>query len=169
MALRPLVPSSSFVHPRALVVGDVALGERCSVWPMAVLRADVAPIRVGDDCNFQDGVVGHADPGFPLVVGNRVTCGHGAIVHGCTLEDDVLVGMRATVLNGAHVGAGSLIAAGAVVTEGARIPPGSLVVGIPGKVVRQDPGLVERTRANALRYSELAARYLKGGEFEEHR
>ncbi|HWG89263.1 MAG TPA: gamma carbonic anhydrase family protein, partial [Candidatus Thermoplasmatota archaeon] len=164
MPARPVVPDSCFVHSRALVVGDVVLGERTSVWPMAVLRGDIAPLRIGDDCNFQEGAVCHADPGAPLTVGNRVTVGHGGILHGCTVEDDVLIGMRATVLNGAHIGAGSLIAAGAVVTEGTKVPPGSLVVGLPGKVLRQDPALVERTRGNALRYVELAKRY-KAGEF----
>lgn len=169
MRPRPVVPTSCYIHPRALVLGDVVLGERTSVWPMAVLRADIAPIRVGDDCNFQDGSIAHADPGADLTVGNRVTVGHGAILHGCTVEDDVLVGMRATVLNRARIGAGSLIGAGAVVKEDMIVPPGSVVLGVPGKVARQDPDLWQVTRGNALRYAELAQAYKKGDLGEEWR
>jgi carbonic anhydrase/acetyltransferase-like protein (isoleucine patch superfamily) len=123
-----------YIHPLAFVCGDVTLGEDASVWPFAVLRGDSDAIVVGAASNVQDGAVLHADPGFPCTVGARVTIGHRAVVHGCTVEDDALVGMGAIVLNGAVIGAGSLIGAGAVVREGQVIPPGSVVLGVPARV-----------------------------------
>jgi len=132
----PVLAPSTVVLPGATVVGDVRLGERVGVWYAAVLRGDDAPVTVGDDTNLQDGVIVHADPGFPARIGARVTVGHGAVVHGATVDDDCLVGMRATLLNGARIGAGSLVAAGAVVLEGTEVPPGSLVAGVPAKVRR---------------------------------
>jgi len=132
----PSVDAASFIAPGAVVVGDVTLGQRTSVWYASVLRAEGGRIVVGDDVNIQDGCILHADPGFPTLIGDRVSLGHGAIVHGATVEDDVLIGMRATVLNGAHIGAGSLIAAGSVVRPGASIPPGSMVAGVPAEVRR---------------------------------
>jgi carbonic anhydrase/acetyltransferase-like protein (isoleucine patch superfamily) len=119
-----------------VIIGAVTLGEGTSVWYGCVLRADGGTITVGRDVNIQDGSILHADPGFPAVLGDRVSLGHGAIVHGATVEDDVLIGMRATVLNGAVIGAGSLIAAGALVRPGTVVPPGSLVAGVPGQVRR---------------------------------
>lgn len=134
---QPRLGEDSFVAPGAVVVGDVLLGDNSSVWYGSVIRGDDETISIGSDCNVQDGCVLHADPGFPVQVGDRVSLGHGAIVHGCTLEDDVLVGMNAVVLNGASVGSGSVIAAGAVVTPGTAIPENSLVAGVPGKVRRE--------------------------------
>ena len=131
----PIDPTS-FIHPLAFVCGDASLGARASVWPFAVVRADSDRIAIGDDSNVQDGAILHADPGVPCTVGARVTIGHRAIVHGATIEDDCLVGMGAVVLNGARVGAGSIIGAGAVVREGMDGPAGSLVLGVPGRVVR---------------------------------
>src|SRR5262249_26527210 len=128
---------TAFIHPDAVVVGDVSLGARVSVWPTAVLRADSDVIVIGDDSNVQDGTVVHADEGIPTHIGKRVGIGHRAIVHGSTVEDDVLIAMGAILLNGSHIGTGSIIGAGALVTEGKRIPPNSLVVGIPGRVVRE--------------------------------
>lgn len=132
----PDVAAALFVAPGAVVVGDVTLGSGTSVWYACVLRGDGGSITVGDDVNIQDGCVLHADPGFPAVVGDRVSIGHGAVVHGAVIEDDVLVGMRATVLNGARIGAGSLVAAGAVVRPGTVVPPGSMVAGVPAQVRR---------------------------------
>ncbi|MCX4751507.1 gamma carbonic anhydrase family protein [Kitasatospora sp. NBC_01287] len=132
----PRVDPTAFVAPTAVVVGAVRLGPRASVWYQAVLRGDAEEIAVGADSNIQDNCTLHADPGFPLVVGERVTVGHNAVLHGCAVEDDVLVGMGARVLNGARIGRGSLVAAGAVVTQGAVVPPGSLVAGVPAKVRR---------------------------------
>ncbi|MFG2825740.1 gamma carbonic anhydrase family protein [Kitasatospora sp. NPDC048365] len=134
--LEPEIDPSAFVAPTAVVIGAVRLGPRASVWYQAVLRGDAEAIAIGADSNVQDNCTVHADPGFPVRVGDRVTVGHNAVLHGCTVEDDVLVGMGARVLNGARVGTGSLIAAGTVVPQGADIPAGSLVAGVPGKVKR---------------------------------
>ena len=154
-----------FVHPLAVVLGDVTLGPRVSIWPTAVVRADGDSIAIGAESNVQDGAVLHTDPGLPMRIGARVAIGHRAIVHGATVEDDVLIGMGAIVLNGAHVGRGSLVAAGAVVREGQRIPAHSLVVGVPGRVLRET---TEEERARIARtvaaYLGLQARH-RGGEF----
>ncbi|HVX45897.1 MAG TPA: gamma carbonic anhydrase family protein [Mycobacteriales bacterium] len=132
----PRIAGDAVVLPGAMVIGDVRLGARSSVWYGTVLRADDAPISIGADSNVQDGSVVHADPGFSAAVGDRVTIGHGAIVHGATIEDGCLIGMRAVILNGARIGRGSVIAAGSVVREGQQIPPGSLAAGIPAQVKR---------------------------------
>lgn len=155
--------AAPFIHPAATVVGDVHLAEDTSVWPTAVIRGDTERITVGARSNVQDGAVIHADPGVPTTIGADCVIGHRAIVHGTTLEDGVLVGMGAILLNRVRVGTGSVIAAGAVVLEGTEVPAGSLVVGVPGKVVRalseeQRAGIV----ANAGRYVELARRHLAG-------
>lgn len=134
---RPEISPEAFIASASVVVGRVRIGARSSVWYGSVLRGDDAEIVVGEDSNIQDLSLLHADPGFPAIVGDRVTVGHRAIVHGATVEDDVLVGMGAILLNGAVIGSGSVVAAGAVVTPGTEVPPGSLVAGIPGKVVRE--------------------------------
>lgn len=157
------IAASAFIHPDAVVHGDVHLGDQSSVWPTAVIRGDVERIVIGARSNVQDGAVVHADPGVPTVIGADCVIGHRAIVHGSTLEDGVLVGMGAILLNGVHVERGSVIAAGAVVTEGQRVPAGSLVVGVPGRVVRT----LDATRqaaivANAARYVALAQAYRAG-------
>lgn len=133
----PEVDDSAWIAPNATVIGRVQLAAEVSVWYSAVVRADLEAISIGARTNIQDGCVLHADPGFPLTVGTGVSVGHNAILHGCTIGDDVLVGMGATVLNGAVIGAGCLIAANALIPEGAHIPPGSLVAGVPGKVRRE--------------------------------
>jgi carbonic anhydrase/acetyltransferase-like protein (isoleucine patch superfamily) len=133
----PQVAADAWVAPGAVLVGDVTLQAGASVWYGAVLRADNAPIVIGRDSNLQDNVSAHVDPGSPLTVGDRVSVGHNAVLHGCTIDDDVLIGMSATVMNGAHIGTGSLIAAGAVVTQGMVVPPHSLVAGVPAKVRRE--------------------------------
>lgn len=123
-----------YKSPQALISGRVKLGPDANIWHFAVLRGDEAPISVGRASNIQDGCILHADAAWPLTIGSGVTVGHRAVVHGCTVEDDVLIGMGAIVLNGAHIGQGSIIGAGAVVLEGTEIPPHSLVVGVPAKV-----------------------------------
>lgn len=133
----PEVHERAWVAPTATLVGGVRLGAGSSVWFGAVLRADSDDITVGTGSNLQDGVVVHVDAGLPVRVGDRVTVGHGAVLHGCTVEDDCLVGMGATVLNGVTVGRGSLVAAGAVLLEGTVVPAGSLVAGVPGRVRRE--------------------------------
>ncbi|WP_129312163.1 gamma carbonic anhydrase family protein [Streptomyces sp. L2] len=133
----PRIDPEAFVAPTASVIGDVTLGAGASVWYGAVVRGDVERIVVGADANVQDNVTLHADPGFPVSVGERVSIGHNAVVHGATVEDDCLIGMGATVLNGAVIGAGSLVAAQALVPQGMVVPAGSLVAGVPAKVRRE--------------------------------
>lgn len=130
------IDPDAYVAPGAWVMGDVTLGPRASVWYGAVLRGDMDRIVVGEDTNLQDGTIVHVDEGRPALIGARVGVGHRAIVHGCTVEDDCLIGMGSVLLNGVVVCAGSVVAAGAVVREGMVVPPGSLVAGVPGKVVR---------------------------------
>jgi carbonic anhydrase/acetyltransferase-like protein (isoleucine patch superfamily) len=147
----------------------VTLGAGASVWPKAVIRADSAPIIIGESSNVQDGVVIHVDPGLPCTIGARVAIGHRAIVHGATVEDDCLIAMGAIVLNHVVVGRGSLIGAGAVCREGMVIPPNSLVLGVPGRVVRAtDETLRERTAHAVAAYLDLAQRHRRG-EFPQHR
>ena len=156
--LVPEVREGAWVASSAELVGAVRVGPGASVWYGSVLRADGDRVVVGEDSNIQDGCVLHADPGLPVLVGSRVSVGHRAVLHGCVVEDEVLVGMGAIVLNGARVGAGSLIAAGAVVLEGADIPAGSLVAGVPGKVRRPVTSAERDSIAgNARRYLDLAA------------
>ncbi|MER7838009.1 gamma carbonic anhydrase family protein [Streptomyces sp. NPDC096040] len=153
----PKIEDDVFVAPTASVIGDVTLKAGASVWYGAVVRGDVERIVVGAQANVQDNVTLHADPGFPVRVGERVSIGHNAVVHGATVEDDCLVGMGATVLNGAVIGAGSLVAAQALVPQGMVVPAGSLVAGVPAKVRRE---LSEEERQgvtlNGTLYAELA-------------
>ena len=149
----PNVHETSWIAPKATVIGRVTLGEQVGIWYNAVLRGDMDSITVGDRTNIQYGCVLHADPNTPLVVGSGVSVGHNAILHGCTIGDDVLVGMGATVLNGAKVGSGSLIAANALIPQGAEIPPGSMVAGVPGKVRRTlTEAELDNIRLNAAVY-----------------
>jgi carbonic anhydrase/acetyltransferase-like protein (isoleucine patch superfamily) len=154
----PQISDSAFVAPNATLVGQVTLGENTSIFYGAVLRADVDSITIGQGSNLQDNVSVHCDEGFPTSVGSGVSVGHGAVLHGCTVEDDCLIGMSATVLNGAVIGTGSLVAAGAVVLEGTIVPPGSLVAGVPAKVRRElsDDEKVG-VRQNATHYLDIAA------------
>lgn len=133
----PTAAATAWVADTARVVGSVHLDELVSVWWSAVLRGDGDTVHVGARTNLQEGCVLHADPGFPLRIGAGVSVGHAAVLHGCTVEDDVLVGMGAVVMNGARIGSGSMIGAGALVSPGTVVPPGSLVVGTPGKVRRE--------------------------------
>uniref|UniRef100_A0AAU2VZQ1 Gamma carbonic anhydrase family protein n=1 Tax=Streptomyces sp. NBC_00008 TaxID=2903610 RepID=A0AAU2VZQ1_9ACTN len=153
----PDIDPSAFTAPTSVVIGEVTMAAGSSVWYHAVLRADCGPIVIGAGSNIQDNCSVHADPGFPVTVGERVSVGHNAVLHGCTVEDDVLIGMGATVLNGAHIGTGSLIAAQALVPQGMRVPPGSLVAGVPAKVKRQlTEEELDGVKFNAVGYVELA-------------
>lgn len=156
----PQVDDGVWLAPTSTLIGRVTLGAGSSVFFGAVLRGDAADIVVGQRSNLQDNVVVHADPGYPARVGDGVSVGHGAVLHGCTVGDDSLIGMNATVLNGAAIGANCLIAAGTVVLEGTVVPEGSLVAGVPGKV-RRDLTEDEREgiRANARHYIELSRQY----------
>lgn len=153
-------PRSTFIFPHATVVGDVTLGENCSVWFGAVLRADENPIVIGDDTNIQDNAVIHTNLTTPTLVGKGVTIGHGAILHSCTVGDNSLIGMGAIILDGAVIGKNCIIGAGALVTGRTVIPDNSLVVGSPAKVKRQvTHEEVESNRRNALAYKLRKERY----------
>lgn len=161
----PSIAPGAFTASTSVVIGDVTMAEGSSVWYHTVLRADCGPIVLGADTNIQDNCTVHVDPGFPVTVGARVSVGHNAVLHGCTVEDDVLVGMGATVLNGAHIGAGSLIAAQALVPQGMRVPPGSLVAGVPAKVRRElTDEEREGIKLNAAMYLELAKGHREASE-----
>ncbi|MGW3650097.1 gamma carbonic anhydrase family protein [Streptomyces sp. NPDC000878] len=153
----PKVDEEAFVAPTSTVIGDVTLEAGASVWYGAVLRGDVERISVGADSNIQDNCTLHADPGFPVTIGERVSVGHNAVVHGATVEDDCLIGMGATVLNGAVIGTGSLVAAQALVPQGMQIPPGSLVAGVPAKVRRNLTDEEQQgVTLNGTHYAQLA-------------
>ena len=164
---RPSVAGTAFVAPGAVLIGRVTIGAEASVWYGAVLRADRETVSVGERSNVQDGCVLHADPGVPLSVGADVTIGHNATLHGCTIEDLVLIGMGAIALNGARVGRYSIIAAGTVLTEGQQVPAGVLVAGVPGKV-RRDLSEAERAaiERNAATYLELSQLHRRGEAHE---
>ena len=160
----PQIHSSAFVAGNATVIGDVQLGEESSVWYQCVLRADINRIVIGRGSNIQDGAVVHLADEFGVEVGEYVTVGHKAILHACTIGDEVLVGMNAVVLDGAEIGARSIIGAGALVTGGKKFPPGSLILGSPAKVVRElsvedQAGI----RVWADRYVQLSREYLRRG------
>jgi carbonic anhydrase/acetyltransferase-like protein (isoleucine patch superfamily) len=161
----PDLTRAAFVAPGADVIGDVVLGEDSSIWYQCTVRGDLNWIRIGRRTNIQDGSVIHVDsPSWPVKVGNEVTVGHRAILHGCTIEDLCLIGMGAVLLNDVVVGTGSLIAAGSVVLEGREIPPGSLVAGVPAKVLRQlGSDDIERFRESASHYVELAHEHAHRG------
>jgi carbonic anhydrase/acetyltransferase-like protein (isoleucine patch superfamily) len=158
--VEPSFGPGAWAAPSADLIGDVRLGARASVWFGAVLRGDNTPLILGDDTNFQDGAIGHSDAGFPLTIGARVTVGHQAILHGCTVADDCLIGMGARILNGAVIEPECIVGAGALVTEGKHFERGSLIVGAPARVVRQVTQ-EERAllRASAQHYAEKAQRY----------
>lgn len=154
----PSVADTAWVAPNATLAGRVTLADRASVFYGAVLRADMDSISIGVESNLQDNVTVHCDAGLPTTVGSGVSVGHGAILHGCTVEDNCLIGMGATILNRAVIGTGSLVAAGAVVLEGTIIPPGSLVAGVPAKVRRAlDESEIASIRVNAEHYLTMSA------------
>ena len=149
-----------WIAPTAAVIGKVKLGKKASIWWHAVLRGDNEPITIGEGTNIQDGTVIHTDPGFPVVIGQRVTVGHMAMIHGCTIGDGALIGINAVVLNGAKVGKNCLIAAKTLVTEGMEIPDNSLAVGAPARVIREvTPDNIERMQHGAEVYIERARLY----------
>jgi carbonic anhydrase/acetyltransferase-like protein (isoleucine patch superfamily) len=157
----PQLGEGAWVAPSADLIGDVRLGKRCSVWFGSVIRADNTPIVLGDESNFQDGAIGHSDPGAPLTIGARVTVGHQAILHGCTVEDEALIGMGARILNGAVIGAQCIVGAGALVTEGKTFEDRSLIVGSPARAVRRlSDEQVAMLKMSAAHYAEKAARYV---------
>ena len=155
---------SVFAHPTAVSTGNVRVGRGSSLWPHCALRGDFDSIAVGEFTSIQDCCVLHAAPGRPVKVGSYVTVGHGAVLHGCTVEDGCVIGINAVVLDGAVVGQGTIVAAGAVVKMGEKVPAGSFVAGVPGSVKPGKPGQEQTNRAGALSYSILAKTYLEGKE-----
>lgn len=164
MGIRPQLSDGVYIAPGARVIGRVTLEADVSVWFNAVLRADASSIRVGSGTNIQDLSLVHCDEGLPTVIGRNCTIGHACIVHGCTIGDNVLVGMGTTILNGARIGENSLIGAGSLITEGKEFPPGSVIMGRPAKVVRE---VGERELAmihkGHLTYKQNAKNYASGG------
>ena len=157
---QPSIGQGAWVAPSADLIGDVRLGRRASVWFGAVIRADNTPILIGEESNFQDGAIGHSDPGAPLTIGARVTVGHQAILHGCTVGDDCLIGMGARILNGAVLAPECIVGAGALITEGKSFEGGSLIVGAPARAVRTlTDGERRALRISAEHYADKAARY----------
>lgn len=157
------IDPTAFIAPTAVVLGEVTLGADSSVWYQAVLRGDLAPIVIGPETNIQDGTIVHVDTGAACIIGRRVGVGHRAILHGCEVEDECLIGMGAVVLNRVRVGTGSVVAAGAVIPEGMVVPPGSLVMGVPGRVVRPvDAELRQRIADTWTHYVEVARQHRAG-------
>ena len=154
------IESSAWIAPGAILLGDVTLGANTSVWFQCLLRADCDRIVIGDDCNLQDGSLIHNMAGHPVILGDRVSFGHGVLAHGCTIGNDVLVGIRATILNGVQIGDHCLIAAGSLIPENRVIPPYSLVMGSPAKVVKQvDDKHLDLIRLTAAHYVDYARQY----------
>lgn len=165
LGVSPKIDEDVFVAETAAIIGDVEVGSESSIWYGAVLRGDVAPIRVGRRCSIQDNAVVHCGAGVPTVIGEDVTVGHGAIVHSATVGSNTLIGMGATVLSGAVIGENCIVGAGALVKENAVVPAGSLIVGVPGKVVRKlSPEQIDGIAAYAQHYVEYAKNYMSEGE-----
>ncbi len=159
---RPAVAPSAYIDSSAVVIGDVTVGSRSSVWCNVSVRADTSSVTIGEETNIQDNSCLHEDEDAPLRIGNRVVVGHSCTVHGCDVEDDCLIGMGSTILSKARIGAGSIVAAGAVVLGGTQVPPRSLIAGVPAKVKRPvSDAELERTRVNAAHYVELAEQHME--------
>jgi carbonic anhydrase/acetyltransferase-like protein (isoleucine patch superfamily) len=156
----PTLAEGAWAAPSADLIGDVRLGVRASIWFGAVIRADNTPILIGEESNVQDGAVGHSDPGAPLMIGARVTVGHQAILHGCTIGDQALVGMGARILNGAVIGPNCLVGAGALVTEGKSFDAGMLIVGAPARAIRAlSEAEIAALAMSAAHYAQKAGHY----------
>jgi len=157
----PKIDKSSFIASSAVIIGDVTIGKNCGVYPLSVIRGDENSIKIGDGSNVQDCCVIHVDDTYHVKIGNDVSIGHLAMIHGAIIEDECLIGINATILNGAKIGSGSIIGANALVTAGMDIPKNSLVLGVPGKVIKQDKGLLELIRYNAKAYKRLSQEHLQ--------
>lgn len=163
---KPDIRESCYIAPSADIIGDVTIGENSSVWHKAVLRGDINSIKIGANSNIQDGTVIHVTETHPVDVGDNVTVGHNAILHGCTVKDNALIGMGAIVLDGAVIGEGALVGAGSLVPEGKVIPPYSLALGVPAKVIRElTKEQLEAIKKNAEEYVRLSKKYMEGQNF----
>lgn len=158
--ITPRISALAYVDPSAVIIGDVEVGERTSVWPCVAVRGDTALIKIGAETSIQDNTVLHADDGFPCTIGDRVTVGHSVVLHGCSVEDGALIGIGATVLNGARIGRGAVVAAGSLVPEGMDVPPETLVMGVPAKPRRPVTAEEQARFAEGVKhYVEKAAIY----------
>lgn len=165
----PVVDESCYIAPEAVIIGDVVIEKGCSVWPFAVIRGDLSAVRIGDGSSIQEHCQIHGNPGKPTLIGRNVSVGHGAIIHAARIGDYVIVGMNSSILDEAEIGSGSVIGANALVRSGTKVPPGSLVVGVPAKVVKEnDPSLMEMARKNAEEYHLLRDAH-KRGAFSRYR
>ena len=165
----PKIDPSCYVAPEAIIIGDVVIDKGCSIWPYAVIRADLSQVRIGEGSSIQEHCQIHGNPGRPIIIGKNVSVGHGAIVHAAQIGDYVIVGMNSTILDGAEIGSGSIVGANALVKEGMKVPEGSLVVGVPAKIVKQgDPSLREAAKRNAEAYHKLRDAH-KRGEFARYK
>jgi carbonic anhydrase/acetyltransferase-like protein (isoleucine patch superfamily) len=158
----PKIHKSSFIASNAVIIGNVTIGKNCSVFPNAVIRGDENSIVIGDGSNIQDCCVIHTDAEHQVKIGKNVTIGHAAMIHGATILDDCLIGIHATVLNGARISSGSIIGACALVTEDMVVPEYSLILGVPGKIIKQDPQFVDMIRKNAEIYQKLSQKHKQG-------
>lgn len=158
----PRIPHTVYVHDTASIMGDVEIGDHSSLWPASSIRGDFSPITIGRGTSIQDGCVLHSTPTNGVSVSDFVTVGHGAVLHGCTIEEYCMIGMNATVLDGAVIGRGSIVAAGAVVREGTQVPPASFAAGVPASVTPGKKGQEDRIRAGVLAYIALARNYMEG-------
>jgi carbonic anhydrase/acetyltransferase-like protein (isoleucine patch superfamily) len=166
--ITPRIAGSAYIDPSAVVIGDVEIGEKSSVWPCVSIRGDTALISIGEETSIQDNTVLHADEGIPCTIGNRVTVGHSVVLHGCTVEDGALIGIGAIVLNNARIGKGAVIAAGSLVPEGMEVAPQTLVMGVPAKPRRPvTSGEQERFAEGVKHYVQKAAIYKAEAEKEE--
>ena len=156
------IDKSSYVAKTAVIIGDVVIGKNCGIFPNAVIRGDQNTIEIGDGSNVQDCCVIHTNREHKVKIGKNVSIGHGAIVHGAIIEDDCLIGMNTTILNGSKIGQGSVIGANALVKNNMDVPENSLVLGLPGKIIKQDEKFRETARLNAEVYQKLSKEYLRG-------
>jgi len=160
--MKPEIHKSSFVAKTAVIIGNIKIGKNCGIFPNAVIRGDDNSIEIGDGSNVQDCCVVHCDEEHNVKIGKNVTIGHCAMIHGATIEDDCLIGINATVLNGARIGKGSIIGANTLVKADMVVPENSLVLGVPGKVTKQDKKFREQARLNAKEYQRLSKEHKEG-------
>jgi carbonic anhydrase/acetyltransferase-like protein (isoleucine patch superfamily) len=165
----PKIDPSCYVAPEAIIIGDVVIDKGCSIWPFAVIRADLSQVRIGEGSSIQEHCQIHGNPGKPIIIGKNVSVGHGAIIHAAQVGDYVIVGMNSTLLDGAEIGSGSIVGANALVKEDMKVPGGSLVVGVPARIVKQgDLSLREAAKRNAEAYHKLRDAH-KRGDFVRYR
>jgi len=154
------IGEGTYIAKSARIIGNVKIGKNCSIWENAVIRADLNRIEIGDGSNVQDCCVLHVSSEQEIKIGKNVSIGHGAIVHGAIIEDDCIIGINSTILDGSHIGKGSIVAANAIVPPDTKIPPNSLVAGVPARIIKKDEKLIEIAKKNAEIYRNLAKKYL---------